>query len=54
MIAQEIQPFQTTFAVPLHCNSCIQDVSDAVNKLDGKLDGDAVTKRRSLNTSRRD
>ncbi|KAK5944059.1 copper chaperone [Knufia obscura] len=37
MIAQEIKPFQTTFAVPLHCGNCVQDVSGAVNKLDGVL-----------------
>ena len=30
-----IQPFQTTFAVPLHCDSCVKDVSGALNKLDG-------------------
>ncbi|EXJ82402.1 hypothetical protein A1O3_06215 [Capronia epimyces CBS 606.96] len=30
-----IQAFQTTFAVPLHCDSCVKDVSGALNKLDG-------------------
>lgn len=30
-----IEPFQTTFAVPLHCESCVKDVSGAVNKLAG-------------------
>lgn len=27
---------QTTFAVPLHCDGCIKDVSGAVQALDGK------------------
>ena len=31
-----IPPFQTTFAVPMHCDSCVEDVSFAVNKLDGE------------------
>jgi len=31
----DIQPFQTTFAVPLHCNSCVDSVSGALQKLDG-------------------
>lgn len=26
---------QTTFAVPLHCDSCVKDVSAALNKVDG-------------------
>ncbi|KKY16606.1 putative superoxide dismutase copper chaperone [Phaeomoniella chlamydospora] len=30
-----IDPFQTTFAVPLHCDGCVQDVSGALNKLEG-------------------
>jgi copper chaperone for superoxide dismutase len=30
-----IQPFQTTFAVPLHCDACVKDVSGALNKLGG-------------------
>ncbi|RMZ84973.1 hypothetical protein DV738_g417, partial [Chaetothyriales sp. CBS 135597] len=30
-----IQPFQTTFAVPLHCESCVHDVSGALYQLDG-------------------
>ncbi|RMZ92326.1 hypothetical protein DV736_g414, partial [Chaetothyriales sp. CBS 134916] len=30
-----VQPFQTTFAVPLHCESCVKDVSGALYKLDG-------------------
>lgn len=30
-----ISPFQTTFAVPMHCESCVEAVSSAVNKLDG-------------------
>ena len=32
-----IQPFQTTFAVPLHCESCVEDVSRVLLKLDGVL-----------------
>ncbi|RMZ76201.1 hypothetical protein DV737_g4921, partial [Chaetothyriales sp. CBS 132003] len=31
----DIQPFQTTFAVPLHCESCVKDVSGALHKLEG-------------------
>jgi len=30
-----IEPFQTTFAVPMHCGSCVDDVEGAVKKLDG-------------------
>ncbi|OAP54651.1 hypothetical protein AYL99_11099 [Fonsecaea erecta] len=30
-----IQPFQTTFAVPLHCDSCVQDVTGALEKVQG-------------------
>jgi len=30
-----IEPFQTTFAVPLHCDSCVQDVSGALDKVNG-------------------
>ena len=26
---------QTTFAVPLHCEGCVKDVSGALNKLEG-------------------
>lgn len=26
---------QTTFAVPLHCDSCVKDVSVALSKVDG-------------------
>ncbi|KAF2457780.1 superoxide dismutase [Lineolata rhizophorae] len=37
-----IPPFQTTFAVPLSCESCIRDVSTSLYKLDGinKVDAD--------------
>ena len=28
---------QTTFAVPLHCDSCVKDVSVALNKVDGVM-----------------
>ncbi|PSR79908.1 superoxide dismutase [Coniella lustricola] len=27
--------FETLFAVPLHCEGCVKDVSDSLNKLDG-------------------
>ncbi|RVX68705.1 hypothetical protein B0A52_07591 [Exophiala mesophila] len=30
-----IQPFQTTFAVPLHCESCVKDVTGVLEKLEG-------------------
>ncbi|KAK0968639.1 copper chaperone [Friedmanniomyces endolithicus] len=30
-----IPPFETTFAVPLSCQSCIKDVSTSLHKLDG-------------------
>jgi len=30
-----LEPFQTTFAVPLHCDSCVKDVSGAVKALNG-------------------
>jgi hypothetical protein len=30
-----IPAFQTTFAVPMHCNSCVEDVTSAIKKLDG-------------------
>jgi len=30
-----IEPFQTTFAVPLHCASCVKDVSGALEKVEG-------------------
>ncbi|KIX04232.1 uncharacterized protein Z518_07786 [Rhinocladiella mackenziei CBS 650.93] len=30
-----IQPFQTTFAVPLHCESCVKDVSGILEKVEG-------------------
>ncbi|EXJ81627.1 hypothetical protein A1O1_07692 [Capronia coronata CBS 617.96] len=30
-----IQPFQTTFAVPLHCDGCVKDVSGALNRVEG-------------------
>jgi copper chaperone CopZ len=29
---------QTTFAVPLHCDSCVKDVSGALGKLNGLLE----------------
>ncbi|KAF1983653.1 Cu,Zn superoxide dismutase-like protein [Aulographum hederae CBS 113979] len=37
-----IPPFETTFAVPLTCESCIQDVSTSLNKIAGinKVNGD--------------
>jgi len=30
-----IEPFQTTFAVPLHCDSCVQDVSGVLKQING-------------------
>ncbi|MCJ1250929.1 copper chaperone [Trapelia coarctata] len=30
-----ISPFQTTFAVPMHCGSCVKDVEGAIRELDG-------------------
>ncbi|KAJ5438687.1 uncharacterized protein N7458_009685 [Penicillium daleae] len=30
-----IEPFQTTFSVPMTCESCVKDVSASVSKLDG-------------------
>ncbi|MCJ1379362.1 copper chaperone [Xylographa soralifera] len=30
-----IPAFQTTFAVPMHCAACVEDVSAALHKLDG-------------------
>ncbi|MCJ1394915.1 hypothetical protein MMC18_007795 [Xylographa bjoerkii] len=33
--ARMIPAFQTTFAVPMHCGSCVEDVSSAVRELDG-------------------
>ncbi|EXJ54409.1 hypothetical protein A1O7_09748 [Cladophialophora yegresii CBS 114405] len=30
-----IEPFQTTFAVPLHCDSCVNDVKGALQKVEG-------------------
>ncbi|KIW58970.1 hypothetical protein, variant 1 [Exophiala xenobiotica] len=30
-----IEPFQTTFAVPLHCDSCVKDVTGALNQVEG-------------------
>ncbi|KAI9732620.1 MAG: copper chaperone [Cirrosporium novae-zelandiae] len=30
-----ITPFQTTFAVPLHCDGCVKDVTGALDKLNG-------------------
>jgi copper chaperone for superoxide dismutase len=32
-----IPPFETTFAVPLSCESCIKDVSTSLYKLPGML-----------------
>lgn len=29
---------QTTFAVPLHCDSCVKDVSGALHKIEGMRD----------------
>ncbi|KIV83194.1 hypothetical protein PV11_05244 [Exophiala sideris] len=31
----EIESFQTTFAVPLHCDSCVKDVTGALEKVEG-------------------
>ncbi|KAG0638968.1 superoxide dismutase [Tuber brumale] len=36
-----IDPFQTLFAVPLECDSCVQDVSNSLKKLPGILSVDA-------------
>jgi len=36
-----IDPFQTLFAVPLECDSCVQDVSSSLKKLPGILSVDA-------------
>lgn len=36
-----IVPFQTLFAVPLECDSCVQDVSSSLKKLPGILSVDA-------------
>lgn len=30
-----VEPFQTTFAVPLHCDSCVKDVTGALEKVEG-------------------
>ncbi|KAF4214746.1 hypothetical protein CNMCM5878_008936 [Aspergillus fumigatiaffinis] len=30
-----IEPFQTTFAVPMTCESCVKDVSDSLYKVEG-------------------
>ncbi|KAL4910359.1 hypothetical protein BDW74DRAFT_144948 [Aspergillus multicolor] len=30
-----IEPFQTTFAVPMTCDGCVKDVSQALNKVEG-------------------
>ncbi|TKA71225.1 hypothetical protein B0A49_04168 [Cryomyces minteri] len=40
-----IPPFQTTFAVPLSCESCIKDVSTSLYKLNGVNNVDANLKR---------
>ncbi|QIW95385.1 hypothetical protein AMS68_000903 [Peltaster fructicola] len=39
-----IPAFQTTFAVPLSCNACVEDVSSALKQLDGiqKIDADVA------------
>ena len=38
-----IEPFQTTFAVPLHCDDCVRDVSGALSKMTGIKDPIATT-----------
>lgn len=34
-------PFETLFAVPMHCDSCVKDISNSLHKLDGitKVEG---------------
>ncbi|KKK23062.1 hypothetical protein P175DRAFT_0517957 [Aspergillus ochraceoroseus IBT 24754] len=39
-----IEPFQTTFAVPMDCESCVKDVSQALNQLEGIHKVDANVK----------
>jgi len=43
-MTQTIPPFQTTFAVPLSCESCIKDVSTSLYALDGIKNVDADLK----------
>ncbi len=38
---------QTTFAVPLHCDSCIKDVSGAVKALNGMCSTETDVKHSS-------
>ncbi|OJJ81612.1 copper chaperone CCS1 [Aspergillus glaucus CBS 516.65] len=37
-----IEPFQTTFAVPMTCDGCVKDISGSLNKIEGinKVDAD--------------
>ncbi|KAL4784359.1 superoxide dismutase [Aspergillus varians] len=30
-----IEPFQTTFAVPMSCDGCVKDISQSLNKIEG-------------------
>ncbi|KAJ5599533.1 copper chaperone [Penicillium hetheringtonii] len=39
-----IEPFQTTFAVPMTCESCVKDISSSLHKLDGIQKVDANLK----------
>ncbi|KAB8215223.1 superoxide dismutase [Aspergillus novoparasiticus] len=39
-----IEPFQTTFAVPMTCEGCVKDISSTLNKLDGINKVDASLK----------
>ena len=32
-----LPPYQATFSVPMHCDSCIQDISGALANLEGVL-----------------
>ncbi|MCJ1431178.1 copper chaperone [Xylographa pallens] len=43
-----IPAFQTTFAVPMHCASCVEDVSAALHKLDGVATVDASLPTQTL------
>ncbi|MCJ1403912.1 copper chaperone [Xylographa trunciseda] len=46
--ARMIPAFQTTFAVPMHCESCVEDVSSALHKLDGVTTIDASLPTQTL------
>ncbi|KAJ5907459.1 hypothetical protein N7495_000141 [Penicillium taxi] len=43
-----IQPFQTTFAVPMTCEGCVKDISSSLYKLDGINKVDANIKDQLL------